>query len=305
MRRLSHGLDEANGKLQARDRAVAALFLLGGKLRAITGGREPAPITHDVDSLLRAIEGEIIPRLMLVHGHGTTAERAAESRGAALEGEDHERFLDAVLWRGTDTAREIVDALLVRGVPRETILLELLGQAARRMGVLWEEDRCDFADVTIGLCRLHELLRAHSVVHERFEPGATDGPGVLLATACADQHVFGVVLVAEFFRRAGWRVRSEPGAVRSRLAAMLSSERFDVLGLSAACDADADEVSSEIRTFRKASANTELRVLVGGRLFLETPGLVAAVGADGLATDARSAPVAGRALLGDLDDAPR
>jgi methylmalonyl-CoA mutase cobalamin-binding subunit len=192
-----------------------------------------------------------------------------------------------------------VDELLREGVSQEAVFLELLPQAARCLGELWEEDRCDFSDVTLGLCRLHEVLRDHSVVQDARGPAiAGDAPRILLATACADQHVFGVVLVAEFFRRAGWRVWSEPGAFRDQLAALLARERFDVLGLSAACSLLPDDVANDIETFRKASLHIGLRVLVGGRLFVDAPALVARVGADGAAPDARSAPAAASALLG-------
>jgi hypothetical protein len=147
--------------------------------------------------------------------------------------------------------RSFVDELLRGGVSHEAVFLELLPQAARRMGELWEEDLCDFSDVTLGLCRLHEVLRDHSVVHDAHGPAvASDAPRILLATACADQHVLGVVLVAELFRRAGWRVWSEPGALRDQLAALRSREGCDVLGLSPAGRGRQDEVATDIETVR-------------------------------------------------------
>jgi methanogenic corrinoid protein MtbC1 len=41
----------------------------------------------------------------------------------------------------------------------------------------------------------------------------------------------------------------------------------------------------------------DLRVLVGGRLFVDAPDLVARVGADGACSDARSAPSTASSLL--------
>jgi len=305
MRHPGHGLEHIGERSERRDRAISALVFLGGKIRSLyargTDGTDAATglPAEAADTLLRAIEGEIVPRLMLLHDDDVrAAEPPVPARPVALDDADHARFLDHVMRDSATSTRDFVDALLRRGVPRDVVFLELLGGAARRLGELWEEDRADFAEVTIGLCRLHEVLREKSVLHDTAHGhAAMDGPSILLATACADQHVFGVVMVAEFFRQDAWRVWSEPGATTGQIAASLARDRFDVVGLSATKDVDPDAMGSEIATYRKASRNTALRVLVGGRLFLETPELVADVGADALAEDARGAPSAARSLL--------
>ncbi len=290
-----------------RERAIATFLDLGGRLRSGAqrerNGRErdAAPVStlppEAAETLFLTITDEIIPRLMLVHRDPTAAQAPAAAEGAALAPEDHARFLELLMADGVAT-REFVAGLLRRGVSHDVLFLELLSRAAQRLGELWEADLCDFTDVTLGLCRLHEVLREHSVLHD--EPGlwpGGDAPRVLLTTACSDQHIFGVVLVAEYFRRAGWRVRSEPGTPRGALAGLLSREPFDLLGISAACSTVVEDIASEIASFRKASSNQGLRVLVGGRLFLEKPDLVEYVGADGVAEDARGAPTAGDELL--------
>jgi len=282
------------------DPAVSAFVYLGEQLRARgrerTEADDRAMPAESAQVLLNMIEGEIIPRLLLAHRAATGPEPAVRP-GLELDAGLRERFLATVMRETASAVRAFVDELLQRGVTQELVFLDLLPGAARRLGELWEEDLCDFSDVTIGLCRLHEVVREHSVVHEGHSP-AVSAPRVLLATACADQHVLGVVLVAEFFRRAGWRVWSEPGAFRLQLAAMLAERSFDVIGLSAARSLTADEVAGEIESLRKASSNRALRVLVGGRLFVDSPELVEKVGADGSAPDARSAPGHALQLLG-------
>ncbi len=296
MRELTQAIGE-HGESHAREKAVAAFLYLGDKLRALYARDHGEPVSAEATAtLLRTIEGEIIPRLMLLTREQETLVEPAAG-GAEISDADHARFLEVVMHESSAAACAFVDAMLARGVPLERIFLELLTDAARRLGEFWEEDTCDFSDVTIGLCRLHELLRVHSVVNRPTERGFAEGPRILLATACADQHVLGVVMVAEFFRRAGWRVWSEPGAGRGQIAAILSRAAFDVLGLSAACSVSRDEVASEIETFRKASRNRELLILVGGRLFVVEPTLVGQVGADGVATDAQTAPAVGKELL--------
>lgn len=303
MRNLPHGLRDVRREPDAPEQTITAFLYLGEKLRSVapeeaSGAPRRHPIPAEMtQTLLHTIEGDILPRLLLVHRSRPKPEAGAGA-GEAITPEDRAHFVKLVLSDTAAATGEFVDELFRRGVSQETVFLDLLTHAARRLGEMWEEDLCDFSDVTIGLCRLHEVLRERSVVHDT--PGrrvSGDAPRILLATACADQHVFGVVLVAEFFRRAGWRVSSEPGAYRGQLAAILARERFDLLGLSAACSTSPDELSAEIEALRKASCNQKLRVMVGGRLFLEAPEMVARVGADGWAADARTSPVTANEIL--------
>ena len=156
------------------------------------------------------------------------------------------------------------------------------------MGRAWEDDTLSFSDVTIAMCRLHQTFRALTYSDSLGQAGAPAGRA-LFATACADQHIFGVLIVSEFFRRAGWHVWNEPGATIEQLEHVVARERYDVIGLSAACGIFVEDIANEIEKLRRASKNRKVRIMVGGNLFLEQPELVAQVGADGFARDAREA----------------
>jgi hypothetical protein len=39
------------------------------------------------------------------------------------------------------------------------VFIDLLAPSARRLGQHWEDDDCDFVDVTMGLWRLQEVMR--------------------------------------------------------------------------------------------------------------------------------------------------
>ena len=56
-------------------------------------------------------------------------------------------------------ARTYVEALRAQGVSLESLYLDLLAGAARRLGEWWASDLCDFADVTVGVGRLQQILR--------------------------------------------------------------------------------------------------------------------------------------------------
>lgn len=298
------------------DGGAGAPFLhLGMRLRAIAEAEPPAPARAEVgrpplaggnlEILFRIIEDEIVPRVVRADASGARPRRGRSRRAprpssvVPLAAGDHERFLGLVMNGSAASTRRFVARLLEGGVSDEQVLVDLLPRAARRLGELWEDDRVGFSEVTIGLCRLHEVLRDRRWVLDRAGEGpGADAPRILLATRGDDQHVLGLMLVAEFFRRGGWRVSSEPGASRLHLEAILGEEDFDLLGLSAARDASVERLASEIASMRRAARNPRLKILVGGRLFAADRRLAAKVGADAVAWDARSAPIVAWDLIG-------
>ncbi len=247
--------------------------------------------------MVDAIEGEILPRLML------TFLDEGESPGRSITDEDRSAFLDLVLNASADDMHGFMRGLVARGVPEEAVLADLLAHSARELGALWDEDLRDFSEVTLGLCRLHEVLRHASVRGDiSFKRTASDAPSILLANGPDDQHVFGVLMVAEFFRRDGWNVWSEPATDKAHLCAILAREPVDVMGLSIGCSMPARDLAALVASLRKASKRPDLRVFLGGYAINQDRSLVEQSGADGWAEDAVSAPETCRALLADQDD---
>jgi methanogenic corrinoid protein MtbC1 len=120
---------------------------------------------------------------------------------------------------------------------------------------------------------------------------------VLLAPVPGEQHTFGLLMVMECFRRAGWDVSDELPTSSGELVAMVRGERFDVIGLSASCERWLDALASNIRSIRRASCNRAIVVMVGGQLFSECPELVARVRADATASDGRQVVAQAEKLL--------
>lgn len=241
--------------------------------------------------LQRTIETQIVPRLMLVHT-AQAADAAALSglRADAPTTGDVEAFTDLLLTDDADALDGYVVEMRGRGVDIAQVCLDLISPAARRLGALWESDVCDFAQVTLGLWRLQNLVfdlspELPSSWHER-----PAGPRrALLAGVPGTQHTLGLLMVVEFFRRAGWDVWSDPSASQTELHDAVRHEWFDVIGLSIASDVHVETLTSVILALRQASRNPSAGVMVGGPVLLIRPELVSAVGADFTASDARHA----------------
>ncbi len=240
--------------------------------------------------LARAIDHEIIPRLMLAHrGSHACLVPQAES-GLGVNAADVEEFAKLVLSPDENVAHACIEAMRARGISVETIYLDLLAPVARYLGELWEQDLCDFTEVTLGLGRLHRVLRELSPAFSQPNDRPSNGRRVLLLPGMGEQHTFGLVMVAEFFRRAGWDVAGGPWEAGADPVVMVKREWFDVVGFSLASELHLDALGECIRKVREAALNPSLRILVGGPAFAANPDYVSRVHADAATNDGSKAP---------------
>ena len=189
--------DYEGGQVQEQVHADEALDVLSHH-----GSRSSDASERRIAGLVRTIEGEIIPRLMLAHAaRGQELVSASGAPTRQIESEQVDALVRAVMTQDTAAALLLVRALIHGGVSLEAIYLDLLSTAARRTGEMWEADLCSFTDVTIGLWRLQEVM--HEVGMANAIPPRTAEPPhrVLLRQTPGEQHSFGLNMVAEFFRR--------------------------------------------------------------------------------------------------------
>ena len=241
--------------------------------------------------MARLIEGEIIPRLLLAH----RAEREAVPLPvAAFTAGAPRAFAHLTLSVEVFGLLDQVDGHLARGVPIESIYLDLLAPAARVLGDFWDNDVCDFVDVTMGMWRLQQVI--HELGNRAPCPSASTRPDrrVLFTVPPGDQHSFGLVMIEDFFRRGGWRTWSAPDATLPDLCAFVGRQWFELVGLTVSTLDHLATLPAMLRDLRRASQNPAVGIMVGGRIFSEHPELAAEAGADATAPDAPRARRAGR-----------
>lgn len=248
--------------------------------------------------LTGALESEVIPRLLLAH-RATPDARAVSSREAAVVpcAADVGTLVRLVLAQDMPGASEHLAAVRARGASVESVYLDLLAPAARELGDQWVADECSFADVTVGLCRLQQVMRELGPAFRAEAELRPHGRRALLAPVPGEQHTFGLVMVAEFFSRAGWDVWTGPTPGRADLVGLVRGTWFAVVGLSLASEVNLDVLAATIRAVRRASRNRAIGVLVGGPVFTARPELAAIMGADATAGDGRQAVVQAQSLL--------
>lgn len=241
-------------------------------------------------SLSSLIESEIIPRLMLAHSVDTPLLTCPGAPGgSAIEASDVETLAPLALQIEADALLAHVETILARGVGTDAIMVDLLAPAARLLGEYWEEDRCDFIDVTMGLWRLQEIVHEIGARSAHRGMRAAGGQSALFAPVPGDQHSFGTVVIEEVFRRDGWDTDRVVSGDTSELLARVADRWFDLIGLTMSCDSHMATLKALIIAVRSVSKNPQACVMVGGSVFVEKPDLALHAGADGTAPDARSA----------------
>jgi methanogenic corrinoid protein MtbC1 len=241
--------------------------------------------------LAKAVEYEIIPRLMLAHRypHECVAIMPVVEQIAP---EDVLEFARQVLHEDDASLKDSVMLLRSRGIPVQSIFLDLLAPVARHLGELWERDLCDFTEVTVGLGRLQQVLRDNSA--DFSQPAAVNdappGRRILLAPCPGEQHTFGLSLVAEFFHRAGWDVSTNFGASETDPSLLVRQDWYDVVGFSLGGETSLARLAECMTQVRQTSLNPAVRIIAGGAIFALHPEYAAQISADAIITDGSAAP---------------
>lgn len=256
---------------------------LGAAAAALQDLRRYEPPVPSNGWLERTIEQEIIPRLMLAHRAPFTA-GPAQQQPALVEPIHVEELVQLLIDHDSTVASAYVAAFTARGTRPDAVYLQLLAPAARRLGEMWVADECSFTQVTIGLSSLHVVLHETSLRVPQESSNIVLDHRALLVPAPGEQHTFGIIMVSELLRRAGWDVSAFPTA-SSELRALVRNESFALVGFSLSCDLFLDDLAAEIRAVRQASRNRSMVVMVGGRFFADNPDEVSRVGADASARD--------------------
>lgn len=245
-----------------------------------------AEIAQSEEDLARMIESEIIPRLMLAHRPAVRL--ASETPPASVGPRTLDGFIRISLTRDANALTAFIDTLMEGGLPLEEVYADLLIPAARRLGEGWEDDTVSFTDVTLALSHLHQVVRM--LAWREPPPAVAEGArAICLSPFPGSQHTFGLTVLEDGFRRAGWRTRLDPHASGRDCEDAVAADWFDVFGLGVASDVPLPTIAGLLARVRAASCNPDLFVMVGGALFFDRPQRAGEAGADATAGDTRDA----------------
>ncbi len=253
----------------------------------------PVPRREAVDSvndckssLIGVIESQIIPRLLEAHPLPSTDSKPSLRILRETGALELKAFADLCLYGSVEEAIAHVDELIGnQRASHEDIFLGLIAPTARLLGTFWEEDTLDFTQVTLGLMRLQQI--SHHVGYEYQEGPQKAGPVRRLMLACApgSQHILGLAMVSEFFRKDGWQVVVEIAPSQIELCRAAQNEWFDLVGFSVGLVEQLDQLPDLIRRVKQASRNPNTPVLLGGPAFINNAIEAPRLGANAICVD--------------------
>lgn len=259
----------------------------------------PVAQTHAVQ-LTQFIRGQVIPRLAQAHGLAVSMQSAAASVvisapivPEAPSARDVSEFADLAFQTDSATVVARIEALVASGVSMDRVYLDWVAPAARQLGCDWDTDRANFSEVTLGLWRLQQSLHAMSPKFQAAEKHSASPRRALLVSAPKEQHTLGLFMLSEFFRRAGWEVWSDLPSDYSEVAAKVSEEWYDLIGISVGSEVKLEALTLAVTKLRHVSRNPDVVVMVGGPIFVDHPEFAVAAGADFTAQDAPDAVLRG------------
>ena len=245
------------------------------------------------ERLARIVSDHVVSRLVALHEQLPHAVPLPADGGDAAA--NIEELAQLLLGPENDEAEEFLLRLRDGGLSLDDLHAELLEPTARRFGELWNEDRIDFVDVTLGVARLQRLVHAFGRLDQ--VPDYHAKRKVLLACAPGEQHSLGSSIVQKSLRAAGWHVCTCATPEFEDAALLAARDWFGVVGFSLGSDVHLDRLSAAIARVREASMNPKVGIMVGGSAITRNPDWVAAVGADGTAANGPAAVILAKKLL--------
>jgi hypothetical protein len=264
-------------------------------LRGVAGG--------GFAGLTRTIEAKVLPTLISTHAPAGAAPLGPAKSHGDLVSDEIAALADEMLAGDTEGASLRIETLRAQGRSLEELYLRLLAPAALHLRRQWSSDLCGFAEATLALWHLQQLLRSYAVAFRAEAERQATGHRALLAPTPREKHelsyaMFCLVLMSEFFRRDGWDAWIEPEPTSREFAKVIRREWFDVVEFLVGGDQQLDALASRIQMIRRESPNRSIGVMVYGQVFIEHPELVMLVGADLTATDVRQGALQAQRLVG-------
>lgn len=226
--------------------------------------------------------------------------RSLEQRPAtpvAIDDTDIGRFLDVLLRRDYDQTVVFLEELRQRPVPLGVLFLDVMTPTARKLGEMWANDECSFVEVTVGVSHLQRLTRDFSPLYQSDIPKSRHAGRILLAAVSGEQHTFGLSLLCEVFRRAGWEVTETPAHSHADFTQLMAAQAYDIVGFSLSCVDHADVLKNDISFITSCFGDNNTKVIVGGPAFLEDATLLETLNVDGFAENANEAVILAEMLL--------
>jgi methylmalonyl-CoA mutase cobalamin-binding domain/chain len=206
------------------------------------------------------------------------------------------KFLDKLLRGDRRSASRMILEAVDGGASIQEVYSQVFQRSQRELGRLWQTNQISVAQE--HFCTAATQMVISQLYPYLFSSERSNRTGLKLVMACVggELHEIGARMVADIFEMEGWDTyflgaNTPPESILRSVV----ERKADVLALSVTMTYHIRQVEEIITILR--SANSSVRILVGGYPFNLSHGLWRKVGADGYATDADTAIVEARRVL--------
>ncbi len=210
-------------------------------------------------------------------------------------------FLNHLINMNIDAAYEHIMILINQGATIKDIYLDLLQPTLIKVGDLWHQQ-------IISVAKEHYITAAIQTMIGKlygklFENKAKAKYSVTAVCAGDELHEIGMRMVADFFEMSKFDSYYLGSNIPIKVVLNhLIEKPTDLLAVSATTPMHLVEVKQLIESVKKEPRTHQIKIIVGGKIFNETPDLWKKIGADGFADNAEHAVRLGLSLLGDTND---
>ena len=144
------------------------------------------------DILARTVERDVIPLLVAMPWIKAREPGAGSQPAPAIDSAVVAQMVTLCLAPEAQAVALYVSGLHGQGVSPEALYTELLTPVARKLGDMWVEDECTFADVTLAVLRLQNAQRSLAPQFVGQSMPGVGAPRILLLPVPGEQHTFGL-----------------------------------------------------------------------------------------------------------------
>lgn len=205
----------------------------------------------------------------------------------------------ALLSNEADAGYEIILDARSRGATADVIYVGYVARAARRLGVMWEEDIVSFAEVTLATSRLYRIIRALRHVIEAVALKDAKNRHVMFTLVPGDTHTLGIEMATDLFRREGWDVELSVGETHDDIVARTEFDRFQSIVIVSHTEKTIPSIISLIVALRITQPLAH--IVLAGNVLLQNENIRELVGADDVITDVSASVAQMRAIISPVE----
>lgn len=209
-------------------------------------------------------------------------------------------YLEALLSSDRSQARKVIDSAALSGIGLTEIYQHVFQPVQREVGRLWQVNQITVAQEHYCTAITEAMI---GQLHPGRKPETIDGHLFVGACVPGEQHSIGLRMVCDEMEAHGWRIYFT-GANTPTTSAVDLIKRLKVVALGLSCATPMQLPNLRLMVASVRAARKDTKILVGGRVFNDFPGLWKKVGADAFAEDAVSAVRVAAKLAGVKPTAP-